>query len=133
MKELLQLQFSGGKKVDARFPDVVVRSDQPVDEGGEGSAAQPFQLFLASIATCVGVYAVGFCKARDIATDGLALSMRGAFDEERKRYTKFTLHVVLPDGFPEKYRKAILRVMDQCFVKKHIVDPPEFELIADLP
>ncbi len=130
MKEMLQLRFNGGKKVEARFQDAIVQTDQPVDEGGEGSAPQPFQHFLASIATCAGVYAANFCEAREISTEGMSLSMRGWFDEDKKRFTKFTLDLTLPEGFPEKYRKSILRVMDLCFVKKHIVDPPEFELTA---
>jgi ribosomal protein S12 methylthiotransferase accessory factor len=131
MEELLQVRFPGGKRVDALFPDTLVLSDQPVDEGGEGSAPQPFQLFLASIATCAGAYAVSFCQAREIPMDGMALSMKGTFDEGKKLYSSFTLHLTLPVGFPEKYRKSILRVMDLCFVKKHIVDPPEFELTAE--
>ena len=69
--------------MDALFPDTRVLSDQPVDEGGEGSAPQPFQLFLASIATCAGAYAVSFCQAREIPMDGMALSMKGTFDEGR--------------------------------------------------
>lgn len=131
MEELLQIRFSGQKKVDARFPDTLVRTDQPVDEGGEGSAPQPFQLFLASIAACAGAYAADFCLAREISMEGMGLSMQGALDEKKRRYTSFTLRLTLPEGFPEKYRKSILRVMDLCFVKKHIVDPPEFELIAE--
>ncbi|MCF8062736.1 MAG: OsmC family protein [Deltaproteobacteria bacterium] len=130
MQEMLQVRFPGGKRVDTQIKDMLIQTDQPVDEGGEGSAPQPFQLFLASIAACAGVYAINFCQARDLSMDGMTLSMSGEFDEKKKLYKKFALHLTLPEGFPEKYRKSILRVMDLCFVKKHIVDPPEFELTA---
>jgi putative redox protein len=130
MREMLQIRFPGGKRVDAQFEGALIQTDQPVNEGGEGSAPQPFQLFLASIAACAGAYAVDFCQARELPMDGMSLSMSGEFDEKKKLYTKFALHLTLPEGFPEKYRKSILRVMDLCFVKKHIVDPPAFELTA---
>ncbi len=130
MKELLQVHFPGGKRADAHMGETRIPTDQPVDEGGDGSAPEPFSLFLASIAACAGVYAVDFCHARDLSTEGMSLSMSGVFDEDQKRYTKFALHLTLPEAFPEKYRKTVVRVMDLCFVKKHIVDPPAFEITA---
>ena len=48
--------FPGGKRVDAEYGGFTVRTDQPPQSGGEGSAPQPFDLFLASIATCAGIY-----------------------------------------------------------------------------
>lgn len=130
MKEMVKVRFSGGKKVEAQINNTLIKTDQPVKEGGESSAPQPFELFMASIATCAGVYAINFCEARKLETDGMSLNMSGLFDENKKVYTKFALHLSLPQGFPEKYRAAILRAMDLCFVKKHIVEPPEFELTA---
>jgi ribosomal protein S12 methylthiotransferase accessory factor len=33
-------------------------------------------------------------------------------------------------AFPEKYRDAIVRAADQCAVKRHILEPPRFEVVA---
>lgn len=130
MKEIAQVRFSGGMKVEAQMNGTLIKTDQPVDEGGEGTAPQPFQLFLASIATCAAVYAVSFCEARKVSTDGMSLSMSGELGPDNKLYTKLSLHLTLPEGFPEKYRASILRVMDLCTVKKQIFNPPEFEITA---
>ena len=132
MNEILRVRFPGGKKVDAVFPDkTVVPSDQAPSEGGEGSAPQPFQLFLASIATCAGVYAINFCEARKIPAKDISLTMSGDYDPEKRRFLKWGLHLTLPEDFPEKYRKSILRAMDLCAVKKHILNAPEFEITTD--
>ena len=48
------------------------------------------------------------------------------WDKELKRYPKMVIDSTLPEGFPEKYRGA----MDQCVVKKHILEPPEFEILV---
>ena len=34
----------------------------------------------------------------------------------------------LPEGFPEKHREGVIRAADLCAVKKHILQPPAFEV-----
>ena len=131
MSKIIDVTFPGGLKVDAQIGDVKIPSDQPVSAGGDNSAPQPFELFLASLATCAGVYAVSFCRSREIDTEGMTLTMSCDFDPEVKRYTKMAIHLHLPDSFPEKHKKAIIRSMDLCTVKKHMLNPPEFEITAD--
>lgn len=122
--------FPGGKRVDARLGDVVIRTDQPPELGGEGSAPAPFELFLASLATCAGIYALGFCQARELSTAGLSLTQRYELDPETKLPRLVRLELQLPDGFPEKYRAAIVRAVEGCKVKKTVAAPPRFEVVA---
>lgn len=127
-KTVLDVSFPGGKRVDAKMGEFVIKSDQPAFYGGDGSAPEPFQLFLASIATCAGIYALSFCQSRQINTDSMSLTMECEWDEEKKRYQKFSIDLKLPEGFSEKYKKAVIKSMDLCAVKKHMIDPPEFEI-----
>ena len=128
MTNTIQVSFPGGSRVDASIKDKILKTDQSVKNGGEGSEAEPFDLFLASVATCAGVYALKFCKARSISTKGMSLSMECETDKVKKLYGKFTINLSLPKDFPEKYKEAIIRAMDQCTVKKHILDPPKFSI-----
>jgi len=127
---MLEVFFPGGKCVDAGIQGMLIKTDQSITNGGTESAPEPFQLFLASIATCAGIYALEFCQARNISTDGISLKMSGIRDEDLRRFTKFTITLQLPKEFPEKYRNSIIRSMNLCAVKKHIIDPPEFEMAA---
>ncbi len=120
--------FPGGKRVDAEYNGFTFRTDQSPRSGGEGSAPQPFELVLASIATCAGIYVKGYCDARGIATDGLGLKMHIERDPERQRIARLVLEIKLPEGFPEKHREAVIRAADLCAVKKHILEPPAFEV-----
>jgi putative redox protein len=120
--------FPGGKRVDAEYNGFTFRTDQSPRSGGEGSAPPPFDLFLASIATCAGIYVKGYCDARGIATDGLGLEMHIERDLERQRIGRLVLEIKLPEGFPEKHREAVIRTADLCAVKKHILEPPAFEV-----
>ena len=123
----IAVSFPGGVAVEADVKGHRVRTDQPRPHG-EDSAPAPFDLFLASIATCMGFYALRFCQERGIATEGLGLSLETVRDEAKKRLATIKVALTLPPGFPEKYMGAIQRAVDQCAVKKHMVEPPAFEL-----
>jgi uncharacterized OsmC-like protein len=129
-KTLVEVNFPGDKRVDARVGKFQINTDQSARFGGGESAPEPFQLFLASLGTCAGIYALSYCQNHGIHTDGMSLRMACQWDDEKGRYTKMSLHLSLPVGFPEKYRKAVIRSMDLCAVKKHMMDPPVFEISA---
>jgi putative redox protein len=122
------LSFPGGKRVDARMGQWDIPTDQAQDSGGQGTAPEPFQYFLASIATCAGIYLLGFCQARKIPTENIALRMRSEWNEKAKRVERIVFEVDLPPDFPEKYKESVIRVINLCTVKKHILNPPEFEV-----
>jgi putative redox protein len=126
----MEIGFPGGFKVSARFRGHELLTDQTTKGGGEDSAAQPFDLFLASIGTCAGLYALRFCQQRDLDTSGLGLTVEPIRDPTSRRLSTITLRLTLPTGFPEKYDKAILRAIDQCAVKRAILDPPVIETIV---
>ncbi|MDD5207119.1 MAG: OsmC family protein [Desulfobacterales bacterium] len=131
MNKVIDVTFPGGKKVYAQINDRIIHTDQTIENGGEGTAPEPFHLFVASIATCAGVYALEFCQARKIPAEGMGLTMTYEWDERKQACEKFNINLRLPPGFPDKYKKAVIRVMDLCAVKRHIVNPPEFIITAD--
>ncbi|HSB63939.1 MAG TPA: osmotically inducible protein OsmC, partial [Thermoanaerobaculia bacterium] len=73
------VSFPGGVAVEADVKGHRVRTDQSRPYGDD-SAAAPFDLFIASIATCMGFYALRFCQERGIATEGLGLSVETVRD-----------------------------------------------------
>lgn len=125
-REIIDVQFPGGKRVDTRVGEFLIKTDQSLKHGGDASAPEPFALFLASIASCAGIFALGFCQKRELSTNGLDLKMVCDRDEKSIMITRMTLQLTLPEDFPEKYRDGIVRAMQLCTVKKHIMDAPEF-------
>ncbi len=131
----MKITFPGGKRVNAEMGGFVIPTDQPVEGGGAGSAPTPYDYFLASLGTCAGIYVLSFCQLRQIATEGLAITQRMEFDSDqdgRKILAKIIMDIDLPHGFPEKYRNAIVKAAELCTVKKVLMDPPEFEINANL-
>jgi uncharacterized OsmC-like protein len=124
----IAVTFPGNLQVAASVGDFSVITDQPEASGGDHEAPSPSDLFLTSIATCAGYFALKFCQAREIDTSTMRLTMSYGWDEELKRWPKLSIELHLPDDFPARYKKAIIKAMDQCVVKKHILQPPEFEI-----
>ena len=126
----IKITFTGGKKVNAEIDGMVIPTDQPKKYGGEGSAPTPYDHFLASIGTCAGIYVLSFCEERKISTDRISLVER--FETEKRGdkvvLTKIILEVIVPPEFPEKYHNALIKVIDQCAVKKTIMNPPKFAI-----
>jgi putative redox protein len=114
----IEVSFPGGKRVDAQVGSFVVQTDQPAELGGEGTAVAPYELFLASLATCAGIYALGFCQSRGLSTEGLALRQSHTMDPETHLLTHVGLELTLPADFPEKYHAAVLRALGSCKVKR---------------
>ncbi len=123
--EQMLIDFPGGARVDAHFGPYTVKTDQPPMGGGEGSAPAPFSLFLASLGTCAGIYVLGFCRQRNLPTDGIRLVQSVERDPATHMVSDVTLQIHLPAGFPEKYRDALIRSAEQCAVKKHLEKPPK--------
>ncbi len=126
------VSFPGGARVDAAFGPHVVRTDQPPQGGGEGSAPTPFNMFLASIATCAGIYVLGFLRQREIPTEGVRLVQRANRNRETGMIEQVEIEIEVPQGFPEKYLPALIRSAEQCAVKKHLAQPPEFSISTRL-
>ena len=126
----INVTFPGGRRVDAQVGDFVVRTDQPRELGGEGSAIAPFEMFLASMATCAGIYVLAFCQARKLSTEGLGLTQREELDPVTKLPSQVTLELRLPVGFPEMYRGAIVRAAEGCKVKKTLAAQPHVEAVV---
>lgn len=125
---MMKVTFPGGLAVDAHCKGHLIHTDQPEKNGGDDTGPAPFDLFLASIATCAGFYALRFCEKRGFPAEELAVTLEPVRDPENKRVATIRIEVHLPQGFPDKYHSAVLRAIDQCAVKRHIVSPPDFDV-----
>jgi putative redox protein len=124
----LLIDVPGGSRVDAHFGNFDVATDQPP----EASAPTPFALFLSSIGTCAGIYIVGFCRQRNLPTDDIHIVERVHSNPYNGMVEKIDLEIHVPPSFPEKYRDSLIRSAELCAVKKHLENPPKFEITTQV-
>ena len=128
----MEITFEGGKVVTAHTRGHLIRTDQPLDNGGENLGPTPFDLYLASIGTCAGVYVKSFCENRQIPTENIRIIQKTEFDEGTGLPVNITIDIRLPDDFPEKYRDSVVSVAELCKVKKSIANPPLFKTVSSI-
>jgi ribosomal protein S12 methylthiotransferase accessory factor len=120
----ITITFPGRDRVEADFGRFRTATDQ------DGSAPSPFDLFLASIGTCAGVYVARFCHQRRIALDGLKIRQRVHDDPGTGLVGRIELEIELPADLPPEYAGAVIRAAELCRVKKHLEHPPVIEVRA---
>jgi len=124
----IEVSLEEGAKVNARMGKHLIKTDQKIHGGGEDSAPAPFDYFLISLATCAGIYVKVFCEKRGIDASRIRILQRHRFDPESRKISGIDLEIMLPEGFPEKYREAVIKAADRCAVKRLLQDPPEISI-----
>lgn len=124
----MEIYFDGNKKINANLNGNVIKTDQPIQGGGEGTAPTPFDLFLGSIGTCAGIYVKGFCDQRGLSSDNIKIIQKMNFNPMTRLIDKIDLEIQLPEDFPEKYKDAVINSANLCAVKRHMQQPPAFDV-----
>jgi len=124
----IKVNFLDNLRLEAKFDDFTVISDQPIRYKGEGSAPGPFDYFLASSAMCAAYFVKVYCNARNIPTENIRLSQNNIVDPEDRYKQIFKIQVELPEDISDKDRQGILRSIDRCTVKKVVQTGPEFQI-----
>lgn len=127
----IEIILDDNKKVNAHINDFIVKTDQPKEKGGDDTNPTPFDLFLASIGTCTGIYIKLFCEKRNISTNEIKVIQEIEENTDNHMVRKINLRITLPADFPEKYIEPLHNVIDMCKVKQHIFYPPEIEAIIE--
>jgi putative redox protein len=128
MQTTMDVVFPGGLRVNSLYRGFTIETDQDKESGGQAAAPEPFDLFLASIGTCAGIYVLRFCEQRSIATDGMKIHLEINKSEEKRMVESIVITILPPPGFPEKYRAAIVKAAGLCSVKKHLANPPAIDI-----
>ena len=125
----IRVNFLNNLRLEAKFDDFTITTDQPIRYKGDGTAPSPFDYFLASSALCAAYFAKVYCLSRNIPTDDIQVSQNNILDPENRYNQTFQIHVELPSSISERDRAGILRSIDRCTVKKVIQQSPTFNVI----
>ena len=124
----IKVNFLENLRLEAKFDDFTVITDQPIRYKGDGSAPSPFDYFLASSALCAAYFVRVYCLARNISTDNIRIVQNNIVDPENRYNQVFKIQCELPEDISERDRQGILRAIDRCTVKKVVQTQPEFQV-----
>jgi putative redox protein len=127
---MIDIVFEGGKKINAVVKGFTIKTDQDINSGGEGTAPDPFTVFLSSIAACAGFYTKTFCDQRRIPVDDINLRMETKYNPEMKMITGIQIGIHVPPDFPEKYDNALVNSVNLCTVRRHLSDKIQVDILV---
>ncbi len=122
------LAHKGKKKfvVAARGHQIIV--DQPLEQEGNDEGMTPPEIFIASLATCMGVYILNYCKNSGINPNDMTLNIKWEKASNPARIGNVKVDIKLPRYKNMEREQAIIKVAEHCLVHNTINMPPEISI-----
>jgi putative redox protein len=124
----VRVTHRGGDRFDINVRGHVIRTDQPVSNGGEDTGPTPTELFVASLAGCVAFYARRYLDRHKLPTEGLAVDAEFHMGSRPARVARIEVRLTVPAGVPAERREALLAVASHCTVHNTLIATPEISV-----
>jgi uncharacterized OsmC-like protein len=130
-KESMTISWIAGVRLGVEVRNHCLVVDQPVEEGGQDQGITPVEMFVASLGTCIGYFAVRFCQRHKIETSGLKVSMEWNYAEQPHRVGTVTVRLKLPANLDPAMKVRLQKVLEGCTVHQSLTHPPEIVILSD--
>ncbi|MGQ0694935.1 MAG: OsmC family protein [Nitrospiraceae bacterium] len=119
----LTVSYHGGTRYDITSGKHRVVTDQPVEEGGQDAGMSPVELFVGSIASCVGYFIGRYCDRHQISAEGLQVNADWFMAERPPRIGAVSVKITLPARITAAQRERLLKVAHGCTVHQSVAVP----------
>jgi len=65
-----------------------------------------------------------------LSTQNLKIFQNVEYNPDTQMVSNINIEIEVPSDFPEKYISSLINVANLCKVKKHLLNPPQIEVIA---
>lgn len=120
----LRVDYESGDKFQISVRQHSIRVDQPTFDGGDDTGPTPTDLFIASLAACVGYYVRRFLSRHGHPVDGLAVISEVDFATHPHRVGEINLRVEVPSELAPEQQASLLAVAARCTVHNSLRQPP---------
>ena len=127
----IRVRHSGGLRFDAAVRGHRIVTDQPVQTGGEDAAPTPLELIGTALASCIALYIVQYCRARQLSSEGLEVAVSQETSKGPYRISAFNVALTLPEGLSAEQREAIIHVARTCPVHNTLMHSPDITVSVD--
>ena len=124
----LTVAYHGGTRYDITSGAHRIVTDQPVEDGGQDAGMSPVELFVGSIASCVGYFVGRYCDRHHISTKGLSIEAEWTIAEQLHRVGQVALAIHLPHRLTAEQGERLLKVAHGCTVHQSIAVPAGVEI-----
>ena len=128
--EHAEVRYVSGKKFIARNRAHTVTIDLPEGFGGKDEGPTPPEIFMDSLASCVGVYVVGYCNRAGLNTEGLTISVDWKKELKEKPYyiKKIDVKIALPNAEVGSRKEELLSIANSCLIHETLERKPQVNI-----
>jgi len=120
----LTVSFKGGTKFDIASGTHQVVTDQPIEDGGTDEGMGPVELFIGSLAGCVGYFVARYCARHAISAEGFTIEADWSMAEQPHRVGSVEMRLRLPATLTPTQQERLLKVAHGCTVHQSLAVPP---------
>ncbi len=124
----MMVEYAGGMKFVARHRDHELTTDLTESGGGANTAMSPPEVFIAALATCIGVYVVNFAKRHQIPVEGMTIDADWQVVDGPRRVGAIQIGIKIPGTTSGEHRAALKRVAQQCLVHNTLHHAPDIDI-----
>jgi uncharacterized OsmC-like protein len=124
--EKLKVNYLKGRSFEASVRNHKFRIDLPLSSRGSDTGPTPPELFIASLASCVGMYLVFYCEKTKL--DPAGIKIEADYEKTADRIEKISVEFSLPSAQSEKERKEAMEWAEKCLIHNTIQHKPEITI-----
>lgn len=123
----------GGTRCDITNGKHRIITDQPVEDGGQDAGMSPVELFVGSLAGCVGYFVGRFCGRHGIPQEGLSVEAEWTMAEGPHRIGRIDIGIHFSHRITTEQKERLLKVAHGCTVHQSIAVPPNIDIKLNSP
>ena len=124
--EKLTVNYLEGRSFEASVRNHKFRIALPLTARGKDTGPTPPELFIASLASCVGMYLVFYCEKAKLDPAGIKIETN--YEKTADRIVKISVEFSLPSAQSEKERREALIWAEKCLIHNTINHKPEIKI-----
>ncbi len=129
----MRIAYRGGVRFDVTSGKHTVVTDQPVEDGEGDAGMSPVELFVGSLASCVGYFVARYCVRHQIPCEGFTVDAEWSYAEQPHRVGAVEIKLNLPTELTPDQRDKLLKVAHGCTVHQSLTVPPKVKINLILP
>jgi putative redox protein len=119
------INYEGKEQFQVKARSHTILSDQPHKNGGDDTGMTPTEIFLASLGSCAGFYAVKYLQTREIDATGLKIDVSAEKATHPLRLEEIAIHLSLPTSLDDLHYAGVEKAMQSCLIHNTLTHPPK--------
>lgn len=109
---------------EAKVRNHTIRIDLPPNLQGTDTGPMPPELFVVGLASCMGYYALFYCRKNKISVEGMNIEADYEKATNPDRISKVSISISIP-ALPPEHRQGVMEAVKNCLVHQSLIQKPD--------